>query len=62
MPTAILRAGIPATNKLLFHRMRFSVGDPAAIIDLPAREPADPELRDAARLVQALMDEGEQEP
>ncbi|MCA9664270.1 MAG: hypothetical protein KC503_01745, partial [Myxococcales bacterium] len=31
-------------------------------IDLPAREPADPELRDAARLVQALMDEGEQEP
>ncbi len=33
--TAILTAGIPALNCTLFHRIRFSVGDPAAIIDLP---------------------------
>jgi len=32
--TTILRAGVPATNLLLFHRIRFRVGDPAAVIDL----------------------------
>ena len=34
--TALLRAGIAATNASLYHKMRFSVGDPAAIIELPA--------------------------
>jgi Xaa-Pro aminopeptidase len=33
MPTARLLAGIPATNKSLFHAVRFNVGDPAACID-----------------------------
>ncbi|MFM1935098.1 MAG: hypothetical protein RI990_57 [Planctomycetota bacterium] len=33
MRTARLIAGIPATNKSLFHAVRFSVGDPAACID-----------------------------
>ena len=33
--TAILRAGVPAMNRSLYHRMRFSVGDPAALIELP---------------------------
>jgi Xaa-Pro aminopeptidase len=33
MPTARLIAGIPATNKSLFHAVRFNVGDPAACID-----------------------------
>lgn len=32
--TARVLAGIPATNKTLFHRIRFSVGDPAAWIEL----------------------------
>ena len=30
-----LRAGIPSTNNLLYHRIRFLVGDPVAIIDFP---------------------------
>ena len=30
--TAMVMAGIPATNKSLFHAMRFNVGDPAAVI------------------------------
>ena len=30
--TAIIMAGIPATNRSLFHAMRFNVGDPAALI------------------------------
>ena len=30
-----LRAGIPATNNHLYHRIRFLVGDPVAIIDFP---------------------------
>lgn len=34
---AILIAGIPATNLTLYHRIRFSVGDPAAYIRLPAQ-------------------------
>ena len=33
-PTARLMAGIPDTNAALYHRVRFSVGDPAAIIEL----------------------------
>lgn len=34
--TAVLRAGIPAINSSLYHRIRFLVGDPAALIELPA--------------------------
>ncbi|UCD75563.1 MAG: aminopeptidase P family protein [Phycisphaerales bacterium] len=34
--TAILCAGIPAINNSLYHKIRFSVGDPAALIELPA--------------------------
>ena len=30
--TAILLAGIPASDMTLYHRMRFEVGDPAAWI------------------------------
>lgn len=30
--TAMVMAGIPATNKSLFHAIRFNVGDPAALI------------------------------
>lgn len=30
--TAILMAGIPATNRSLYHAIRFNVGDPAALI------------------------------
>ena len=33
-PTATVLAGIPASNKSLYHLIRFAVGDPAAIIDL----------------------------
>jgi Xaa-Pro aminopeptidase len=33
--TAILRAGIPAMNRSLYHRIRFSVGDPAALVEVP---------------------------
>jgi Xaa-Pro aminopeptidase len=32
--TAIMMAGIPASNATLFHRMRFLVGDPTALIEL----------------------------
>ena len=32
---AFLIAGIPATNKSLYHAIRFSVGDPAALLALP---------------------------
>jgi Xaa-Pro aminopeptidase len=35
MSTATLMAGIPATNLTLFHRIRFLVGDPCAILDVP---------------------------
>ncbi len=31
-----LRAGLPTTNPLLYHRIRFLVGDPVAIIDFPS--------------------------
>ncbi|MEE2707371.1 MAG: M24 family metallopeptidase [Planctomycetota bacterium] len=33
--SAIVMAGIPETNKSLYHRIRFLVGDPAALIELP---------------------------
>lgn len=33
--TALLMAGIPATNSALYRQIRFSVGDPAAYIELP---------------------------
>lgn len=35
MPHARVMAGIPALNKSLYHRIRFAVGDPAALIELP---------------------------
>jgi Xaa-Pro aminopeptidase len=41
MSTARLIAGIPATNKTLFHAVRFNVGDPAACIDF-VREGGEP--------------------
>lgn len=31
-----IMAGIPETNAALFHRLRFSVGDPTVLIELPA--------------------------
>lgn len=34
-PAATIMAGIPATNNYLYRRIRFLVGDPAAIIELP---------------------------
>ncbi|MEC9002246.1 MAG: M24 family metallopeptidase [Planctomycetota bacterium] len=36
--SAILMAGIPTTNLSLYHRIRFLVGDPAALIELPTAE------------------------
>lgn len=33
--SAIVMAGIPETNKTLYHRIRFLVGDPAALVELP---------------------------
>lgn len=39
MTTATLIAGIPATNRSLYHRIRFLAGDPAASIELPADHP-----------------------
>ena len=32
---AKVMAGVPAVNASLFHRLRFLVGDPTAVIDLP---------------------------
>jgi hypothetical protein len=37
LETAVVRGGASATNKWLYHRVRFAVGDPAAMIDLPKR-------------------------
>tara|TARA_R110000782_G_scaffold20398_5_gene55126 strand:- start:27046 stop:28212 length:1167 start_codon:yes stop_codon:yes gene_type:complete len=34
--TAVVMAGIPATNLALYHRVRFMVGDPAALAEVPA--------------------------
>lgn len=36
MKTAILTAGIPAKNMILYHSIRFLAGDPAALIILPS--------------------------
>jgi Xaa-Pro aminopeptidase len=36
--TAVLMAGVPAVNKALYHAVRFSVGDPAALLFLPDGE------------------------
>lgn len=36
LPTLI--AGIPASNNTLYHAIRFSVGDPAGLIELPASQ------------------------
>ena len=33
---AVIMAGIPATNLSLYHRIRFLVGDPTAVVELPA--------------------------
>ncbi len=33
--TALMMAGIPAANTALYHRIRFSVGDPAVYLELP---------------------------
>jgi len=35
---AVIMAGIPATNLSLYHRIRFLVGDPAALIEIPAAD------------------------
>ena len=34
--TAVLMAGIPDSNASFFRRLRFSVGDPAALVEVPA--------------------------
>jgi Xaa-Pro aminopeptidase len=34
-PAALIMAGIPAQNATLYHRIRFSVGDPAAYLEVP---------------------------
>jgi len=36
MSTATVMAGIPEKNLSLFHRVRFMMGDPAAVADLPS--------------------------
>ncbi len=38
--TALMMAGIPATNSALYRRIRFSVGDPAAYLEVPGDEGA----------------------
>ena len=38
--TAIVMAGIPSTNRSLYHAMRFNVGDPAALVVTQSAEPA----------------------
>ena len=38
--TAIVMAGIPATNRALYHAIRFNVADPAALIVTQSAEPA----------------------
>lgn len=46
----VVIAGVPAVNGALYHRIRFTVGDPAAIIELPSAD------RAAARRVLILRD------
>jgi Xaa-Pro aminopeptidase len=36
--TAVIFAGIPATNRALYHRLRFVVGDPTAVLDITTGE------------------------
>jgi Xaa-Pro aminopeptidase len=38
--SAMLMAGIPQLNSALYHRIRFSVGDPAAYLELPGKNGA----------------------
>ncbi|VAX40466.1 Aminopeptidase YpdF (MP-, MA-, MS-, AP-, NP-specific) [hydrothermal vent metagenome] len=38
--SASLTAGIPATNAILYHAIRFLVGDPAALIEIPGAHPS----------------------
>jgi Xaa-Pro aminopeptidase len=40
MSTARLTAGIPAKNTILYHAIRFLVGDPAALIEIEGASPA----------------------
>jgi Xaa-Pro aminopeptidase len=40
---AVVMAGVPALNMLLFHRIRFRVGDPVALVEWPA--PGSPRRR-----------------
>ncbi len=40
MTTATLTAGIPAKNMILYHAVRFLVGDPAALIEIEGSSPA----------------------
>jgi len=35
---AVMMAGIPTTNLSLYHRIRFLVGDPTALVELPATD------------------------
>lgn len=39
MTTATLTAGIPAKNAILYHAIRFNVGDPAALIEIEGATP-----------------------
>ncbi|MFG0260312.1 MAG: M24 family metallopeptidase [Phycisphaerales bacterium JB041] len=39
MTTATLTAGIPAKNAILYHAIRFNVGDPAALIEIDGATP-----------------------
>lgn len=47
---AIVMAGIPAVNMLLYHRIRFRVGDPVALVEWPASAAADRAGRASPRL------------
>lgn len=37
MTSATLTAGIPAKNAILYHAIRFNVGDPAALVEIPTK-------------------------
>ena len=43
--TALVMAGIPASNNALFHRVRFAVGDPAAWLQISGDPPQDAPTR-----------------
>ncbi len=38
MTTATVTAGVPAVNNTLYHRIRFLVGDPAVLVEIPSAE------------------------